>query len=433
MLGKIKKNSFDNLKSEFFRNALTLISGTTIAQFIAIIVSPILSRIYSTEDFGELSLFMSITGILSVVATLRYEMAVILPKKEEDAINIMALSFLIALAWSFLSFFALFLFGDLMIDFFGGTKNVGYIYLVPLVVLLLGLIQILNFWSLRIKNFKRNAMSRIGNTTANNGLSLGIGLSVKGSFGLITGYFVAQVVSFLILVVNVYKKRKSILSQINWKKIKSNAYKYRNFPKINASHALVGSFQENGIIFFMKSFFGTSVLGSYSFAYRLLSVPSSLISASISQVLMEKATRSLNNGVSIKPTVLKIYKVVFLLGAPLFLILFLFAPDIFAFIFSEKFREAGVIAQILTPWMFLNFIANSASGLPIVYNRLGTPFLFTCIDIVLKIVSLIIGWYFHSYHIGFLVMSISCSILLLITFVWIFSLISNSELNHYDE
>ena len=363
---------------------------------------------------------------------MRYEMAVILPEKDEDAVNVMALSFLIAVAWSVLSLFAIFLFGDLISDFFGGTKNGGYIYLVPLVVLMLGLIQVLNFWSLRIKTFKSNAYSRIGNATINNGLALGLGITVKGSFGLMMGYFFAQVTSLVILSRTVVKNRRKFLDQVSWEKMKQNAFRYRNFPKINASHALVGSFQENGIIFFMKSFFGTSVLGSYSFAYRLLSVPSSLISTAISQALMEKATKSVNNGETIKPMVLKIYKIVFILGAPLFLTLFLFAPDIFAFVFSEKFREAGVIAQILTPWMFLNFIANSASGIPIIYNRLGIPFLFTCIDISLKILSLFIGWYFKSYHVGFMVMSISCSILLLVTFAWIYYLISNPKLNRYD-
>lgn len=429
---KLKVLKSDYLRSEFFRNALTLVSGTTIAQFIAILVTPILSRIYSTEDFGELSLFMSITGILSVVSTMRYEMAVMLPEKEDDAVNVMALSFLITTAWSVLSLFALFLFGDLISGFFGDTKSGGYIYLVPLVVLMLGFIQVLNFWSLRIKTFNNNAYSRIGNATVNNGLALGLGVFVKGSFGLLIGYFFAQVTSLFVLSRSLFKNRRKLIEQVSWAKMKKNAYRYRNFPKINASHALVGSFQENGIIFFMKNFFGTSVLGSYSFAYRLLSVPGSLISSAISQVLMEKATKSMNNGESIKPMVMRIYKIVFLLGAPLFLILFLFAPDIFAFIFSEKFREAGVIAQILTPWMFLNFIANSASGIPIIYNRLGIPFLFTCIDILLKVLSLFIGWYFKSYHIGFMVMSISGSILLLVTFAWIFSLISKPKLNHYE-
>ena len=108
MRRKLKTLKSDYLRSEFFRNALTLISGTTIAQFVAILLTPILSRIYSTEDFGELSLFMSITGILSVVSTMRYEMAVILPEKDEDAVNVMALSFLIAVGWSVLSLFAIF-------------------------------------------------------------------------------------------------------------------------------------------------------------------------------------------------------------------------------------------------------------------------------------------------------------------------------------
>ena len=422
----------DYMRSEFFQKPFTLISGTTVAQFIAIMLTPILTRIYSTEDFGELSLFMSITGILSVVSTMRYEMAVILPEKEDDAINIMALSFVIATAWSLLSLFAVYLFGDLIHDFWGKDNKIGYLYFIPLVILILGLIQVLNFWAIRLKSFKNNAYSKIGNSMVNNGIALSLGVSIKGSLGLVLGFILAQVTSLIILSTTLIKNRKIFWGQLSWKKMKLNAYRYRNFPKINTSHALVGSVQENGIIFFMKSLFGISVLGSYSFAYRLLSVPGSLISSAISQVLMQKATISINNGESIKPMVLKIYKIVFILGAPVFGLLFLFAPDIFGFIFSEKFREAGVIAQILTPWMFLNFIANSASGIPIIYNQLGIPFIFTCADILLKIISLIIGAYFHSYHLGFTVMSISCSILLLITFAWIFKLISNPKLNSYD-
>ena len=46
MLDKLKP------KSEFSRNVLTLMTGTTIAQAIPIAISPILTRIYTPEDFG---------------------------------------------------------------------------------------------------------------------------------------------------------------------------------------------------------------------------------------------------------------------------------------------------------------------------------------------------------------------------------------------
>ena len=46
MLNKLKP------KSEFSRNVLTLMTGTTIAQAIPIAISPILTRIYTPENFG---------------------------------------------------------------------------------------------------------------------------------------------------------------------------------------------------------------------------------------------------------------------------------------------------------------------------------------------------------------------------------------------
>ena len=82
----------DNLKpkSEFSRNVLTLMTGTTIAQAIPIAISPILTRIYTPEDFGMFALYMSIASILSVVATGWYELAIMLLKKDEDTVNILA-------------------------------------------------------------------------------------------------------------------------------------------------------------------------------------------------------------------------------------------------------------------------------------------------------------------------------------------------------
>ena len=84
MLTKLKP------KSEFTRNVLTLMTGTTIAQAIPIAISPILTRLYTPKDFGVLALFVAITSIFGSIANGRYELAIMLPKKDEDAINIFA-------------------------------------------------------------------------------------------------------------------------------------------------------------------------------------------------------------------------------------------------------------------------------------------------------------------------------------------------------
>ena len=71
-----------NFKSEFNKNVFTLIKGTTLAQLIVILASPILTRIYTPEDFGVFALFSSALLILGAVATGKYELALMFPRKK---------------------------------------------------------------------------------------------------------------------------------------------------------------------------------------------------------------------------------------------------------------------------------------------------------------------------------------------------------------
>ena len=93
---KFNKIKTKILTSEFNRNVLTLMTGTTIAQAIPIAITPILTRIYTPEDFGVFAIFIAITSIFSVIVNWRYDIAIMLPKKDEEAINILALGFIIS-------------------------------------------------------------------------------------------------------------------------------------------------------------------------------------------------------------------------------------------------------------------------------------------------------------------------------------------------
>ena len=81
-------------KSEFSRDVLTLMTGSTIAQAIPIAITPILTRLYMPEDFGVLALFVAVTAILGSIANGCYEFAIMLPEQDEDSINIAALGLL---------------------------------------------------------------------------------------------------------------------------------------------------------------------------------------------------------------------------------------------------------------------------------------------------------------------------------------------------
>ena len=102
--------------SPFASDILKLVSGTAFAQIITILASPILTRLYSPEAFGFLAIFISITSIVGVIACMRYELAIMLPKSDEKAANLLALCLLSVVAISGLTVPALYFGSDAIIS-----------------------------------------------------------------------------------------------------------------------------------------------------------------------------------------------------------------------------------------------------------------------------------------------------------------------------
>ena len=82
-------------RSEFLRNVVLLASGTAGAQVITIGTMPFLSRLYNPEAFGVLAVFAAVTSFFTVLSTFKYELAIVLPREDDDAANIFALTCLI--------------------------------------------------------------------------------------------------------------------------------------------------------------------------------------------------------------------------------------------------------------------------------------------------------------------------------------------------
>jgi O-antigen/teichoic acid export membrane protein len=112
-------------------------TGIVIAQALPLAITPILTRLYSPSDFGIFAIFVAIVGIFSVMATARYEQAILLPSSHDEAISLTALSVIIATTLSFV--LALFIW--LFFDFISNLTHIGYwLYAVPLGVLLVSIL-----------------------------------------------------------------------------------------------------------------------------------------------------------------------------------------------------------------------------------------------------------------------------------------------------
>ena len=75
-----------------FRNVLAMLSGTTLAQIIAVVGMVPLARLYSPTDFGYFAIIQALVTAGAGLAALRYDLAVVLPKSEAEGRAVLKLA-----------------------------------------------------------------------------------------------------------------------------------------------------------------------------------------------------------------------------------------------------------------------------------------------------------------------------------------------------
>ena len=407
MINKLKP------KSEFSRNVLTLMTGTTIAQAIPIAISPILTRIYTPEEFGTFALYIAIVGFISIVITARYEMAIVLPKSDEDAINVLALALLITVFLILLTTLAIIFFKDEILNLFNAQTVGNLIFLIPFSLLFAGLIQTFNYWANRKEYFKVMSSSQISQS-----LTIGSAQPLFGYFsingGLILGNILGRAITAFVLIDKFIKNDKKYLNEINKGSMIVQMKKYKDFPLVNSLHAFSDILRTSGSVMLISSFFGTAILGFYVLSLRALQVPIGIIGSALGQVLYKKFTTLHNEDKNLYPYAKSIVLKLLLIAIPSFGTLFFIAPELFAFVFGEKWRVAGEYSQLLIPYLFMNFLISPFSSMTIILGKQQQAFF---ISLIGNSVFLLDIWFFSSHSIKVILETISATMFIYYLFV----------------
>ena len=383
------------MRSRFFRDFAALLSGTTIAQAIPILISPILTRLYSPSEFGMLALYLGLVNILAVVATGRYEAAIVLPKSSKDAAGILALCFILTLATVLLVALVLLGFGDTLLELLDATELGALVYLLPISILLAASMQILNYWMTRKGSFANIATAQVGQSLGSAFLQPSLKL-LGYNGGLILGNLGARAVGTAILARSVLKDDKELFFKLEWRHLLLLAKTHSTFPRANLPHALSDIAKNSGSVMLLASLFGQSVLGLYSLALRVLQVPVGIIGSALSQLLYKELSRRKNEQRPLYPYVKRVFLYLLTIALPSFLLLYLFLPDLFGLVFGKEWREAGEYGRLLIPYLLLNFLLSPLSQLPILLEWQKEIF---HISLIGNVGYLAIIWIAHPYGI----------------------------------
>jgi len=392
----IDKFSLKRIRSKpnpsFASDVLKLVSGTTFAQAIAIIASPILTRLYGPEAFGFFAIFTSITSIIGVIACMRYELAIMLPKADEKATNLLALCLLSVAAVSGLTVLALYLSGDTLLSLLRAPGLAPYLILVPPFVFINGVFLALNYWNSRTRHFGRLSVARITSSLATTGTQLGAGFAGYATGGsLIGASLIGIFASTGILGAQIWRDDHAILRKsISLRGMAEGLKRYKRFPLIDSISALLNTISWQLPAFLLAAFFSPTIVGYYALGFRMLQFPMSLIGGSIAQVFFQRASKAHSDG-TLPILVENVFHSLIAIGIFPILTVTIIGPELFAVIFGDAWIEAGLYAQILSIWAFVWFISSPLSTLWAVLEKQAFGIRITSLNFVTRIISLVLG------------------------------------------
>jgi O-antigen/teichoic acid export membrane protein len=404
----------------------TLISGTSLAQVFSVIIYIILSRIYTEEDFGVFGLYMNILNITVIFSTAKYELAILLPKSEKESVNLLGLSGLISVIVSLVLLVIVVSMNSMICSWLGSEEISVWLYFIPLSTLMVGWFTSFRNFSNRQKRYKLIAGANIGQSVSNSLLKLGLGFLIAGAAGLISGVIFGQLVGFLVFFIAHWRINRSKASWIKWSEMKRLAKQYSLFPKYNMWQGLINNLSGAFPVFILSAYFSTGIAGLYTFGYMILYRPVNLVANAFYQVMFQRFVEKKHDNRAIRPEVLLFLKRTTQVLLLPFIVSGIFFPEIFGFIFGDKWIEAGRYAQIILPWIFMVSLVMPLSFIPDLYKKQRVAMIIDGVKLVARLGALMVGVIMENVYIGLALYSGLSTIVIGYSLFWYLQLVKTN-------
>lgn len=312
---------------------------------------------------------MSLVGIFFTITSFRYEQAIIHPRKDKEAVNILTLSQFLNFVFSIILLILILAFKSRIVDFLNiPNEYTFFIYLVPLGTFLYNLYQSFHYWLIRKKSFviiSTNKFIRRGTEGFLQVFFKYISMQTGLILGDIGGHL-ANIFSGFI------QCRRSGLEfrMISTIKIKYVLYKYIEYPKYNTVSSFMKAFSYLMPVILINKFFSSEYTGYFDLSKLVLSIPLSLIAGSFANVLLQRISEKFKVRASIKKDLLFVLSVVLMISLFEVLIIKLFAVELFTLVFGKQWLISGEISTYLVWSYTLNFISISFNSVYISLRKI---------------------------------------------------------------
>lgn len=373
------------------KHIVILSMGVIGAQIISILTQPVITRLYSPEAFGNLSLLISLANIFLPLSTMQYHISIVNAKKEEEFALCKLTFFLVILTT------VVFAMGLVVYVQIGGEKyeKLGsLIYISVIWYSMMGIVYIIESYNNRHNEYNLMTKVTFNRAVFSNITKIGLGLLNTGIIGLTIG----QTVGY---IAGLKKQAQSFVGHIiqikhtEWSQVWQVAKKYSAQPLYALPGLFILQISYSALSIIINTAYSAEDSGFFALSMTILGIPLALVSNNVARVFFKNASQEYEEKENFRSTFRNTAALLILLSVMGFGILWLIAEPVFALVYGKAWIKSGTYVKLLIPMYAMRFVVTGMMHGFVISNqqRLKT------ILQGLFIVALIIGYFLAKYSI----------------------------------
>lgn len=346
----------------FVRRVLVLLSGQSLAQLIAFAASPLLTRLYTPEDFGVLREILAWSGVFAGMAALRFDMAIPLPRGERAAASLVRLCHFVVGVIAVLSILAAVTGKLLNLAHF---PHLYWVLAVGAVVWLTGSFNVGRWWSVRHGRFSTIARASVFGAVVSALFKATGGALYDGPSLLVLGHLAGMVASWFWMRNSMrHDERIAELGSAQFRWTHGFAARcYREFPFYHAPMTLANNFAQQLPVLVMAALFTQAAVGHWALAVMLCQMPIQMLATVVSQVFVKRAADQLRARRSVLRDLAIVTAIMALMAAVYAIVVWFLAEPLIPIFLGEGWFLAARFTKLMLPWTVLIIVAAPSAGL----------------------------------------------------------------------
>lgn len=413
------------MPSKTLRNSAKLLSANIIAQTVGFLFYPLLTRLYSPQDFGILNLFLSIGGILVLFATADYQYAVLLPKSERKAVAVFRFAAGITVGVTLLCVLSVF-FRHPIASLFKAPGLAAVYPILPVFVFLSAFWVLLNYWFTRQERFGAVASYQITQNLGNSLFKYGAGRAGWFQWGLVG----STALSLFISLASVFFSNRKFcrpLLRSDWKGERAAARRYMRFPLFSLPRTIINNISCNLPVFLLTPCFGLKEMGYLGMGMTIAFRPISMITASLCQVFFQKMAKNVQERQPVSAFFKKVVVRGGLAVAVVFTGLYFVLPPLTGWLLGAEWQATGHYIRLMLPWLWLTAIGGCVNFISDLFQKQASMLAIESVYLVLRAAALLAGIFWHSFTLAIFLYSIVSALVITVQLVWFSVLICRYE------